>query len=94
MLTWTKYVRGGQLDASASEGYRTELPGWGEVKIYPHIHHVGTMFLDCLALGIDRCPLGKLKLEDAIVPAEAMLVQTLEEHISMCKNGLDALRRE
>ena len=84
MLTWDKDIRKDQSGTVVNEGYRAQVPYWGEASVHPHIHHPGEMFLSCPALGIDMHPLGKLDAIDALNPAERVLMRTLKEHAVRC----------
>ena len=86
MLTWNKNIRKDQ--SGTVESYRAHVPHWGEASVHPHIHHPGEMFLDCLALGIDRHPLGRVESTDALNPAERVLLQTLKEHAVRCLEAM------
>ena len=66
MLTWDKTSRKDQAGTVVSEGYKAQVPHWGEASVHPHIHHPGEMFLDCPALGIDMHPLGRADAIDAL----------------------------
>ena len=88
MLTWEKNVRKDQAGATVSEGYKAQVPHWGEASVHPHIHHPGEMFLDCLALGIEMHPLGKVDATDALNPAERVLLRTLKEHAVRCLEAM------
>ena len=88
MLTWDKNTRKDRSGAVVSEGYKAQVPHWGEASVHPHIHHPGEMFLDCPALGIDMHPLGKVDAIDALTPAERVLLQTLKEHAVRCLEAM------
>ena len=88
MLTWNKDVRKDRAGTVVSESYRAQVPHWGEASVHPRIHHPGEMFLDCLALGIDTPPLGRLEAIDALNPAERMLLRTLKEHAVRCLEAM------
>ena len=88
MLTWDKKIRKDQAGTVVSEGYKAQVPHWGEASVHPHIHHPGEMFLDCLALGIERHPLGKVDATDALNPAERALLRTLKEHAVRCLEAM------
>ena len=91
MLTWDEKIRKDQAGTVLSESYQTQLPHWGEVSVHPHIHHPGEMFLDCLALGIEMHPLGRVASTDALDPAEAVLLQTLKQHAVWCLEAMVAI---
>ena len=84
MLTWDK----DQTGTVVSEGYKAQVPQWGEASVHPHIRHPGEMFLDCLALGIDAHPLGRTDAIDALNPAERVLMRTLKEHAVRCLEAM------
>ena len=88
MLIWDKDVRKDRAETVVSETYKAQVPHWGEASVHPHIHHPGEMFLDCLALGIDMHPLGKVEATDALNPAERILLQTLKEHAVRCLEAM------
>ena len=88
MLTWDKNTRKDQSGKVVSEGYKAQVPHWGEASVHSRVHHPGEMFLDCLALGIDTHPLGKVDATDALNPAERVLLRTLKDHAVRC---LDAM---
>ena len=88
MLVWDKDVRNDQAETVASESYKAQVPHWGEASVHPHIHHPGEMFLDCLALGIDAYPLGRLDAIDALNHAERVLLRTLKEHAIRCLEAM------
>ena len=88
MLTWDKDIRKGQSGTAASESYKAQVPHWGEASVHPHIRHPGEMFLDCLALGSDMHPLGRLDAIDALNPAERTLLRTLKEHAVRCLEAM------
>ena len=87
MLTWDKDVRKDQA-GTVSEGYKAQVPHWGEASVHPHIHHPGEMFLDCPTLGIDAHPLGRADPIDALNPAERVLLQTLKEYAVRCLEAM------
>ena len=87
-LTWEHNDKKDHSGKVVSAGYRAQVPNWGEASVHPHIHHPGEMFLDCLALGIDMHPLGKLAAMDALNPAERVLMQALEEHGIRCLEAM------
>ncbi len=89
-LTWEKRDKKDHSGKVVSESYRAQIPHWGEASVHPHIHHPGEMFLDCLALGIDMHPLGKVAAMDALDPAERVLMQTLEQHGVWCLEAMAA----
>ena len=88
MLTWDKDVRKDQAGTVVSEGYKAQVPYWGEASVRSRVHHPGVMFLDCLALGIDAHPLGRVELIDALNPAEGILLRTLKEHAVRCLEAM------
>ena len=88
MLTWNKSIRKDQSGKVVSEGYKAQVPQWGEASVHPHIHHPGEMFLDCSALGVDMYPLGRLDAIDALNPAERVLLETLREHAVRCLEAM------
>ena len=88
MLTWDKNIRKDQAETVVSEGYKTQVPHWGEASVHPHIHYPGEMFLDCPSLGIDMHPLGKIDAIDALNPAERALLRTLKEHAVRCLEAM------
>ena len=90
-LTWNDRRKKERSGKTASEGYRTQVPVWGEASVHPHIHYPGELFLDCHALGIDMHPLGKLEVIDALNPAERILIQTLKEHAVLCLEAMAAI---
>ena len=87
-LTWENKSKKDRSGKVVSVSYRAQVPHWGEASVHPHIHHPGEMFLDCLALGIDMHPLGKVAAMDALNPAERVLMQTLEEHGIRCLEAM------
>ena len=91
MLTWDEDVRTDQTGAVVSEIYTAQVPQWGEASVRPRIHHPGEMFLDCLALGIDTYPLGRVVSRDALNPAERVLLRTLKEHAVWCLEAMVAI---
>ena len=88
MLTWEKNVRKDQSGTVVSEGYKAQVPHWGEASVHPHIHYPGEMFLDCPALGIEMHPLGKVDAIDALNPAERILLRTLKEYAVRCLEAM------
>ena len=90
-LTWNENTRKDQGGNVVSQSYRTQVPGWGEASVHPHIHHPGEMFLDCRALGIDMHPLGRTGAMEALNPAERVLMQTLKEHAGRCLEAMAAI---
>lgn len=90
-LTWDNSSRKDQSGKVVSESYRARLPHWGEASVHPHIHHPGEMFLDCLALGIDMYPLGRVEPLDALNPAERVLLRTLKEHAVWCLEAMEVI---
>ena len=88
MLTWDKTTRKDQLGKVVSEGYKAQVPHWGEASVHPHIHHPGEMFLSCPALGIDMHPLGLADATDALNPAERVLLRTLKDHAVRCLEAM------
>ena len=84
MLIWDK----NQMGTVLSEGYKAQIPHWGEASVHPHIHHPGEMFLSCPALDIEMYPLGKVDAIDALNPAERVLLQTLKEHAVRCLEAM------
>ena len=88
MLTWDRDIRTDPDGSVVSEGYKAQVPHWGEASVHPRIHHPGEMFLDCLALGIDTHPLGRLEAIDALNPAERMLLRMLKEHAVRCLEAM------
>ncbi len=98
MLTWDDTLQKDQSGKVLSVSYKAQIPHWGEASIHPHIHHPGEMFLTCHGLGIKMHPLGKVLTEDiidsakdAINPAEAALVKTLEQHGIWCLEAMAAI---
>ena len=87
-LTWENRDKKDHSGKVVSVSYRAQVPHWGEASVHPHIHHPGEMFLDCLALGIDMHPLGKVAAMDALNPAERVLMQALEEHGIRCLEAM------
>lgn len=90
-LTWDDKLRRDEAGNILGVGYTAHIPHWGEARIYPHIHHPGEMFLDCLALGIDTYPLGRVTAEDTLSPAERVLMKTLEQYGIWCVEALVAI---
>ena len=90
-LTWDNSSRKDQSGKVVSEGYRVQLPHWGEASVHPHIHHPGEMLLDCPALGIDMHPLGQIGAVEALNPAERVLMRTLKEHAVWCLDAMEAI---
>ena len=88
MLTWDKNTRKDQSGKVVSESYKAQVPHWGEASVHPHIHHPGEMFLDCLALGVDTHPLGRVDAIDALNPAERVLLRVLKEHAVRCLEAM------
>ena len=88
MLTWDKDIRKDQTAMVVGEGYKTQVPQWGEASVHPRIHHPGEMFLDCPALGIEMHPLGKTDAVEALNPAERVLLRTLKEHAVRCLEAM------
>ena len=88
MLTWDKNTRKDQSGKVVSEGYKAQVPHWGEASVHTHIHHPGEMFLSCPALGIDMHPLGQVDATDALNPAERVLLRTLKEHAVRCLEAM------
>ena len=88
MLVWNKDVRKDRAETVVSESYTAQVPHWGEASVRSHVHHPGEMFLDCLALGIDAHPLGRVDPIDALNPAERVLLQTLKEHAVRCLEAM------
>ena len=91
MLIWDKDIRKDQAGNVASESYTAQVPYWGEASVRSRAHHPGEMFLDCLALGIDTLPLGRVEPIDALDPAEAVLLRTLKEHGIWCLEAMAAI---
>ena len=89
--TWDNSSRKDQSGKVVSESYRAQLPHWGEASVHPHIHHPGEMFLDCLALGIDRHPLGQIGAVEALNPAEQVLMRVLKENAVWCLDAMEAI---
>ena len=87
MLTWDKNTRKDQSGTVVNEGYKAQIPHWGEASVHPHIHP-GEMFLSCPALGIDTHPLGKADAIDALNPAERVLLRTLKEYAVRCLEAM------
>lgn len=87
-LTWDDRSRKNQSGKVVSQSYRAEVPHWGEASVHSHIHHPGEIFLDCLALGIDMHPLGRVEPLDALNPAEMVLLRTLKEHAVWCLEAM------
>ena len=90
-LTWDNNSRKDQSGTAVSEGYKAQVPQWGEASVHPHIHYPGEMFLDCPALGIEMHPLGKVDARDALNPAERVLLQTLKEYAVRCLEAMVAI---
>ena len=90
-LTWDNSSRKDRSGKVVSEGYRVQLPHWGEASVHPHIHHPGEMFLDCHALGIEMHPLGRVGAVEALNPAEQVLMRTLKEHAVWCLDAMEAI---
>ena len=88
MLAWDKNVRKDQAGTVVSEGYKAQVPHWGEASVHPHIHYPGEMFLDCPALGIEMHPLGRIDATDALNPAERVLLRMLKEHAVRCLEAM------
>ena len=88
MLTWDKTSQKDQAGTMVSEGYKAQVPHWGEASVHPHIHYPGEMFLDCPALGIDALPLGRADPIDALDPAEGVLLRTLKEYAVRCLEAM------
>ena len=88
MLTWDEEVRRDQAGNVVSESYTTQVPYWGEASVRSRLHHPGEMFLDCLALGLDAYPLGRVVSRDALNPAERVLLRTLKEHAVRCLEAM------
>ena len=91
MLIWDKDVQKDQAGTAVSEGYKAQVPHWGEASVHTHIHHHGEMFLSCPALGIDMHPLGQVDATDALNPAERVLLRTLKEHAVRCLEAMVAI---
>lgn len=90
-LTWDNSSRKDQSGKVVSEGYRVQLPHWGEASVHTHIHHPGEMLLDCHALGIEMHPLGQIGAVEALNPAERVLMRTLKEHAAQCLDAMEAI---
>ena len=88
MLTWNKSTRKDQPGRAASEGYKAQVPHWGEASVHPHIHYPGEIFLDCPALGVDMHPLGRAAAMDALNSAERVLMQALKDHAVQCLEAM------
>ena len=91
MLTWDKNIQKDQAGTVVSEGYKAQVPQWGEASVRSRIHHPGEMVLDCLALGIDTHPLGRIEPIDALNPAERVLLWTLKDHAVRCLEAMVAI---
>ena len=90
-LIWDDKSRKDHSGQLVSVSYRAQVPHWGEASIHSHIHHPGELFLDCLALGIEMHPLGRVDLMDALNPAERELLRTLKEHAVWCLEAMAAI---
>ena len=90
-LTWDDRSKKDHFGKVVSESYRAEIPHWGEASVHTHIHHPGEVFLECLALGIERHPLGRVEPLDALNPAERVLMRTLKEHAVWCLDAMAAI---
>lgn len=90
-LTWDDKSKKDHSGKAISESYHAQLPHWGEASIHPHIHHLGEMFLDCPALGIETQPLGRACAIDAMIPAERTLLAVLKEHAVWCLDAMEAI---
>ncbi len=91
MLTWNDTPQKDQTGKVLSVSYKAGIPHWGEASIHPHIHHPGEMLLDCPGLGIKAHSLGQVFAEDAITPAERVLMKTLEQRGIWCLEALTAI---
>ena len=91
MLAWVEKIQRDQAGTVLSESYQTQLPHWGEASVRSRIHHPGKMFLDCLALGIEMYPLGRVVSTDALDPAETVLLQMLKQHAEWCLEAMVAI---
>ena len=65
-LTWNDRSRKDPSGKTIGEGYQAQLPHWGEACVRPRTHHPDELVLDCLGLGIEMHPLGKVALLDAL----------------------------
>ncbi len=90
-LTWDDRSKKDHFGKVVSESYRAEIPHWGAASVHTHIHHPGEVFLECLALGIERHPLGRVEPLDALNPAERVLMRTLKEHAVWCLDAMAAI---
>ena len=88
MLAWDEDIRRDPAGTVLSASYTAQVPHWGEASVRSRVHHPDEMFLDCLALGIDAYPLGRLDAIDALNPAERMLLRTLKEHAVRCLEAM------
>ena len=91
MLTWDDKPQKDDSGKTLSVSYTAHLTHWGEARVHPHIHHPGEMFLDCLALGIDMHPLGRVGAVEALNPAERVLMRTLKEHAVWCLEAMEVI---
>ena len=79
MLTWDDTPQKDDAGKVVSVSYKAHIPHWGEASVHPHIDHPGEMFLDCPGLDIQMHPLGQVFAEDALTPAEKVLMKALEQ---------------
>ena len=91
MLTWDEEIQKDQEGNVVSESYTAQIPHWVEASVRSRVHRPGEMFLDCLALGVDMHPLGKVDATDALNPAERVLLRTLKEHAVRCLEAMVAI---
>ena len=90
-LTWNDRSRKDPSGKTVSEGYQAQIPHWGEACVRPRTHHPGELVLDCLGLGIEMHPLGKVALLDALNPAETVLLKELKQHAEWCLEAMVAI---
>ncbi len=91
MLTWDDEPQMDQAGTIISVSYRADIPHWGEASIHPNVHYPGEMFLDCVGLGIEMHPLGRVWAEDTLNPAERVLMKALKEHGIWCLEAMAAI---
>lgn len=91
MLTWNDTPQKDQAGKVLSVSYKADIPHWGKASIHPHIHCPGEMLLDCPGLEIKEHSLGQVFAEDAITPAERVLMKALEQRGIWCLEALAAI---
>lgn len=90
-LSWDDKSRKDQSGRIVSVNYEAQVPNWGEASVRTYIHRPGELYLDCLSLGIEMHPLGKVALLDALNPAETVLLRELKRHAEWCLEAMVAI---